>query len=91
MEKYNDTICLVLSQCMFLFTDFVPETDTKYMIGWMFDGLVGLMLGSNLFLITLRGFQLVVNTARKFLTIRRNKRILKAKGIKLRKPKAILR
>ena len=56
MERYNDTICLLLSYFMFLFTDFVPNPDTKYTIGWGFDGLVTLMIGSNMLLIAIRSF-----------------------------------
>ena len=56
LERFNDLICLVLSYFMFLFTDFVPDPDTKYMLGWGFNGLVGLMLGTNMFLISLRSF-----------------------------------
>ena len=76
---------------MFLFTDFVPNPDTKYTIGWGFDGLVTLMIGSNMLLIAIRSFQLVVNGIRQSLTIRHNKNVMRKKRIKLIAEKPMMR
>ncbi len=91
MDRCNDAVCLVLSYCMFLFTDFVSEPDTRSLVGWGFNGLIGLMLGANLLLISLRGFQLTVNTAKRYLAIRENMRIMEWHDIQMKEPLTMLR
>jgi hypothetical protein len=61
------------------------------MIGWGLNGLKGLMLGCNLFLISLRGFQLIVNTTNRYLAIKENMRIMEWHDIQLKKPLTMLR
>ena len=57
---FNDTIVLILSYFMFVFTDLTPSQEDKYLIGWVYNGLVGLLVVSNLFLILYCGIKDVV-------------------------------
>jgi hypothetical protein len=39
MEIFNECCLLISSYFLFLFTDFVPDVHTRYLIGWGFIGL----------------------------------------------------
>jgi hypothetical protein len=47
MEIFNECCLLVSSYFLFLFTDFVPDVKTRYMIGWGFVGLQIFNIGIN--------------------------------------------
>jgi len=47
MEKYNDCLVLTLSYFCYLFTDLTPTAEDKYFIGWVYNGVVGIMILSN--------------------------------------------
>jgi len=47
MEIFNECCLLVSSYFLFLFTDFVPDVKTRYMIGWGFVGLQIFNIGVN--------------------------------------------
>jgi hypothetical protein len=42
MELFNEMTLLVCSYFLFAFTDFVPDANTRFMIGWAFIGLAAL-------------------------------------------------
>ena len=44
MELFNESSLLVTSYFLLTFTDFVPEPETRYTIGWVFSGVVALNL-----------------------------------------------
>lgn len=48
IDKFNDYIVLNLSILLFLFTDFVLDPKTRYLTGWLYIGMVGLMITVNL-------------------------------------------
>jgi len=47
MEKLNDFLVLILSYFSFLFTDLTPTPEDKYFIGWVYNGVVGIMIVAN--------------------------------------------
>ena len=47
MELFNETCLLITSYFLFLFTDFVPDVKTRYLIGWIFIGLNLFNIGVN--------------------------------------------
>ena len=47
VEKFNDYAVLNLSIILYLFTDMVPNPDTKYLIGWIYIGTIGLVVVVN--------------------------------------------
>jgi len=47
MEKFNDLFVLICAYLAFLFTDLVPDPEDQYLIGWLYDGTVGLMVVIN--------------------------------------------
>ena len=51
MEKMNDAIVLNLSYVLFVFSDYAPNPEVKYMFGWGYNGLLALMIGLNLGLV----------------------------------------
>ena len=48
MEKFNDTIVLILTYFNFVQTDLIPAAEDKYFIGWFYVGLVGILVVANL-------------------------------------------
>ena len=48
MEKFNDTIVLILTYFNFVQTDLIPVAEDKYFIGWFYVGLVGILVVANL-------------------------------------------
>ena len=48
MEKFNDFLVLILSYFSFVFTDITPTAEDKYFIGWFYDGIVGIIIVSNI-------------------------------------------
>ena len=47
MELFNESSILATSYFLLAFTDFVPEAETRYTIGWVFSGVVALNLVVN--------------------------------------------
>jgi hypothetical protein len=39
IEIFNELCLLITSYFLFLFTDFVPDIKTRYMLGWAFIGI----------------------------------------------------
>ena len=52
---FNDSIVLILSYFMFVFTDLTPSQEDKYYIGWYYNSIVGILVGANLFVIVYSG------------------------------------
>ena len=48
MERFNDTIVLILTYFNFVLTDLIPGEEDKYFIGWFYAGVVGILLVANL-------------------------------------------
>ena len=57
MEKLNDCCVLTLSYFPYLFTDLIPLQEDKYYIGWFYNGIIGMLLASNLFVIVMTALQ----------------------------------
>jgi hypothetical protein len=47
MEIFNELCLLGCSYFLFTFTDFVPDTQTRYLLGWAFVGLAVFNIGAN--------------------------------------------
>ncbi len=48
LEKYNDSILLFTTYFNFGFTDYAPSPEAKCAFGWIYNGLVVLILVPNL-------------------------------------------
>jgi hypothetical protein len=48
MERFNDTIVLILTYFNFVLTDLMPEVEDKYLIGWFYVSLVSILLVANI-------------------------------------------
>ena len=48
MQKMNDVIVLLLSQFILLFTDLTGSFEDKYFIGWIYLGIIGYLVSSNI-------------------------------------------
>jgi hypothetical protein len=49
MEKFNDLFVITCSYFIYLFTDLIQSQEEKYLIGWFYSGIVGILIISNLF------------------------------------------
>lgn len=47
MEIFNEVTLLALAYFMFLFSDFVPDAEVRYTLGWVFSGTIAFNLGVN--------------------------------------------
>ena len=47
-EIFNELMVLLSGYIMFLYTEFVPEYETKYLIGWFHVGLILVVLMGNI-------------------------------------------
>ena len=45
---FQEVMFLVISYCLMLFTDWIPDSNFQYFLGWIFVGLVGILLGVNI-------------------------------------------
>ena len=48
MQKMNDIVVLFMSEFMFCFTDLMRSEEDKYLIGWVYLGIFGYLVGSNI-------------------------------------------
>ena len=44
----NDLVVLFMSEFMFCFTDLTRSEEDKYLIGWVYLGIFGYLVGSNI-------------------------------------------
>jgi hypothetical protein len=59
MEKFNDVLVLTCTYFAYLFTDLTPSQEEKYYIGWYYSGIIGMLIGANLFVMGLIAFQVM--------------------------------
>jgi hypothetical protein len=57
MEKLNDVCVLTLAYFPYLFTDLIPSQEDKYYVGWYYNGIIGMLLAANLFVIVMNAYQ----------------------------------
>jgi hypothetical protein len=77
MQKMNDIVVLFMSEFMYCFTDLTRSEEDKYLIGWVYLGIFGSMVGSNiLVMVSLALRDAFKILKRKFFICRRD-RILK--------------
>lgn len=59
MEIFNESTLLVSSYFMFLFTDFVDDVRLRATLGWVYIGIIGVMIGVNWACMIFKVFQSV--------------------------------
>ena len=57
MEKFNDLFVLTCSYFLYLFTDLIQTQEDKYLIGWYYSGIVGMLIFANLFVMVMTAYQ----------------------------------
>ena len=60
MELINETLTLVCSYSLFIFSAFVPDAGTRYLMGWQLIVLVLMTLGFNLAVIFYGAIKLAI-------------------------------
>ena len=53
MEKFNDLFVITCSYLIYLFTDLSQSQEDKYLIGWVYSGVVGILIICNLFVVVM--------------------------------------
>ena len=48
MEKFNDSLVLMMCYFLYLFTSLIPGQEDKYLIGWIYMCIVASLLMANL-------------------------------------------
>ena len=51
LDTLNESMTLISTYSLFVFSAFVPEAKTRYLCGWYLIGLVGIMISLNLIII----------------------------------------
>ena len=64
MEIFNEVILMLVLYTMMCFTDFVPEIETKMLIGWVACTLVALHFSINLTIMVLSSVRKTIRTCR---------------------------
>ena len=73
----NDIIVLFLSEFMFCFTDLMRSEEDKYLIGWVYLGVFGCLVGSNILVMVFLALSDALKTLKRKIFICRRDRILK--------------
>ena len=76
-QKMNDIVVLFLSEFMFCFTDLTRSEEDKYLIGWVYLGIFGYLVGSNILLMVFLALRDAFKTLKRKIFICRRDRILK--------------
>ena len=77
MQKMNDIVVLFMSEFMFCFTDLTQSVEDKYLIGWVYLGIFGYLVGSNIFVMVFLALRDIFKTLKREIFICRRDRILK--------------
>ena len=77
MQKMNDIVVLFLSEFMFCFTDLTRSEEDKYLIGWVYLGIFGYLVGSNILVMVLLALRGALKTLKRKFFICSLNRILK--------------
>ncbi len=73
MQKMNDILVLFMSEFMFCFTDLTRSVEEKYLIGWVYLGIFGYLVGSNIIvMVFLASIDVFKALKRKFFISKRN-------------------
>ncbi len=73
----NDIVVLFMSEFMFCFTDLTRSLEDKYLIGWVYLGILGHLAGSNIFVMVLLASSSLFKIFKREIFICRRDRILK--------------
>ena len=77
MQKMNDGVVLFMSEFMFCFTDLTRSEEDKYLIGWVYLGIFGSMVGSNILVMVSLALRDAFKILKRKIFICRRDRILK--------------
>jgi hypothetical protein len=73
METFNEVVLLLIMYTMMCFTDFVPDLETQYGIGYVACSLVAGHLLVNLAIMLTTSFKLLTLRFKRFLILRKHK------------------
>jgi hypothetical protein len=76
-QKLNDIVVLFLSEFMFCFTDLTRSEEDKYLIGWVYLGIFGCLIGSNILVMVLLALRDAFKTLKRKIFICKRDRIMK--------------
>jgi len=76
MAMFNDATVLFLSYFPFLFTDFIPDLETRYFAGWIYIAIAALMVVVNLVVVIRSSILEMVEEARRKAVEMYNYRLL---------------
>jgi hypothetical protein len=79
MQKMNDVFVIFMSEFMFCFTDLTQSEEDKYLIGWVYLGIFGSMVGSNILVMVSLALRDAFKILKRKIFICRRDRILKKK------------
>ena len=77
MQKMNDIVVLFMSEFMFCFTDLMRSEEDKYLIGWVYLGIFGYLVGSNIIVMVFLAVRDLYKTLKRKFFICRRDRILR--------------
>ena len=53
-EIFNEILGLLSTYILYTFTDWVPQEDTRYLLGWVMIGLIVLNLANNMIILAIQ-------------------------------------
>lgn len=85
LELINDSIIVVCSYFLIMFSDLVPDPETKYIMGWPLIALISTLILMNITVIVFKGIQSIVRKCRLYARRRRNRKLARKRILERRK------
>ena len=76
MELINDTLILIASYFLIIFSAMVADAETRYKSGWPLIGLLALIVAFNLTVIMIKSISKMIRACKLRLQRRRNRKLM---------------
>jgi len=80
MEKLNHFFVLTCAYFPYLFTDLIPSPEDRYLIGWFYNGTIGLMVAINIFVMFKTAFESLKDKIKKMIHNCKEKSLAEARN-----------
>src|SRR5690606_8497888 len=71
IEIFNEVTLLLCSYCLFCFTEFVPDVQTRYKFGWGFIGIITINIVVSMIILLYNFFSTIFISIRRFIIWKR--------------------
>ena len=90
MDRFNDCFVLTCAYFPYLFTDLIPSPEDKYLIGWLYNGTIGIMVAANVFILFKTAFESLKEKISEMILEYNHKKASKAQNERRKKQEKLL-